>query len=89
MAKRIQINETQLKKIIKEAVEGVLKDGQGLQEGIDEKIEGLDNVTRFVDTMKEVARYYKTAYGDKSSYFNLGKALGDLFHFIKEELGIA
>jgi hypothetical protein len=82
MEKRIQLNEAQLKNIIRESIEEMF----GMNDTEENPM--LNRVSEVTDCMKEVSRCYKNANQDQRSYQQLGVALRQLFHCIKVEMGI-
>jgi Zn-dependent oligopeptidase len=91
MAKRIQLNEAQLKQIIKEAVENVFNDSE-----LEQEPSGKTNVSneelkrRMMDTIKW---YRKSKFSNdinSVSYYlgKLGTTLNGLFKLLEKEYGV-
>jgi hypothetical protein len=84
MAKRIQLNESQLKRIIKEAVEGAI--GQEAPE----KGSLLNKVSEMTECKKAVVSAFRAARRDKSdwSFSRLQSTINELFIQIDKQMGV-
>ena len=90
MQKRIQLNEAQLKQLIKEAVENVFSDNETGQETL-EKTQASNG--ELEKRMMEVTKWYRKASFSndivKAQYYldKLGTALNGLFKILEKECG--
>ena len=90
MGKRIQLNESQLKRIIKEAVENAFNDNEVGQETLEKAQVPSGELEK---RMAEVTKWYRKASFSndivKAQYYldKLGTALNGLFKLLEKECG--